>query len=102
MAALSILNALPNYTTFSTKLSFLDILRWGLQSNMSPIFAGEIQKRAWKARKYFMALEVWLAISINRVAVLLLTLIKKLLPPKILYWIKRKLLNPELGQEGQK
>lgn len=99
MAALTILNALPNYTTFSPRLTILDYLRWGLQSHMSPIFAGEIQKRAWKSRKFIMAFQVWIALSINRVVVFPTALIKRFLPNELLYQIKRKLLKPEYGAE---
>lgn len=97
--ALSILNALPNYTSFSPELSLGDYFRWGFQTHMSPIFAREILKRAWKAGRIFMALEVLIAITINSLVKFTLTLLKMLLPQKMLYRIKSKLFKPEFGEE---
>jgi hypothetical protein len=67
---------------------------------MSPIFAGEIRKRAWKAGKICLALKVWIAITINGVVKFVLTLIKLCLPQKLLYQIKSKFLKPERNEEG--
>ena len=100
MAALTILNALPNYSTFSSELSLGDYFRWGLQTHMSPIFAGEIRRRAWKAGKICLALKVWIAITIHGMVKFVLTLIKLFLPQKLLYQIKSKLLKPEVDEEG--
>jgi hypothetical protein len=102
MAALSILNALPNYNTFSPKLTLGDYFRWGFQTHMNPIFAREIRKRAWQAGKVSLALEVGIAISINKVIQFLLGTIKNLLPQESLYRIKSKLMKPESEEEGQK
>jgi hypothetical protein len=102
MAALSLLNALPNYTTFSPKLTLGDYFRWGFQTHMNPIFAREIRKRAWQAGKVSLALEVGIAISINKVIQFLLGTIKNLLPQESLYRIKSKLMKPESEEEGQK
>jgi hypothetical protein len=100
MAALTILNALPKYTTFAPKLYWRDYLRWGIQTHMSLMFARDICKRAWKTGKIDLALGTWIAISINTVVKFALKTIKAFLPPKNLYRIKRMLFKPESDDTG--
>jgi len=102
MAALTILDALPKYSTFAPKLTWRDYFLWGIQTHMSRMFARDICKRAWKIGKIDLAFGTWIAISINIVVKSAVKTIKLFLPQQTLYRIKRFLLKPESDDMGIK
>jgi hypothetical protein len=101
MTALAVLNTLSRYSTFSSKLYLRDYFRWGIQTHMNLDIASDISQRAWKSGKVGLALGTWLSISINSMVKIALKFLKLLVPQKILYQIKSKLLKPEFGEERQ-
>jgi hypothetical protein len=100
MAALSVLNALPMYSTFAAKLSLGDYFRWGFQTHMNLGLARDICKRAWKGGKKDISMGIWIAISINLVERTMVKIIKLFLPRENLYRIKRFLFKPESNESG--
>ena len=98
MAALSVLNALPMYSTFAAKLSLGDYFRWGFQTHMNLGLARDIRNRAWKCGKKGISIGTWIAISIHIAIKTVVLIVKLLLPGETLYRIKRSLFKPESNE----
>jgi len=100
MVSLSILNALPKYSTFDQKLSLGDFFHWGIQTHMDIGMARDNRNKALKVGKIGLGLEVELSILINIVVKIAVKTIKFFLPRKILYQIKRNIFKPESDEAG--
>ena len=100
MAALSVLDALPMYSTFAAKLSLRDYFRWGFQTHMNLVLARDIRMRAWKCGKMSLFIGIWIAITINIIVKNAVKITKFFLPRDNLYRLKRFLFKPESNESG--
>lgn len=97
---LSILNALPNYHNFSQKLSPGAYLRWGLFTHLNVRHAGLIRNRAFEYRRFGMAFMIQVAIILSILKDFSVRLFKRMLSKDQLYWLKRRVYQPESTVEG--
>jgi hypothetical protein len=102
MTALDLLDSLPNYKNFSQKLTVIDYLRWGSMTLMNMRHARDFRRIAWQSGRFDMVFWINVAITLRKVAMFLRKIIKALISPEQLFWIKRKVYQPEaVGPEGK-
>jgi hypothetical protein len=95
MAILTLLDSLHQYNNFTQKFSIQDYLRWGMVTHLNPRHAGDIYRKALKARKFKIASLILLAITLSKVKRFFLRVCKGILTDGQIYRIKRMVYRPE-------
>jgi len=97
IASLELLNSLPAYQNFSGRLSVGAYIRWGFLTHLYPHQANDLSQRALKSGRISMAFMIQIAILFNIIRNFIIYAVKLFLSPKQIYWLKRKIYQPEVS-----
>lgn len=101
MILLEQLDALPNYKSFSSKLTPKDYLRWGALTHLNLDIAIVARDQAFKNGRFGMGLWMQIAIILRVISKFSIESLKKLLPKELLYSLKRRVYRPETNTEAR-